>query len=107
MAGFDDVNDSPAAAGRDFMAATMFNKKYQDKLRKERKFNKPNYAGQAAASNMFDAEEMTNQLNRRKQNSFDQATIKQAELFGDPGLEMPESTYTLPKKREMPELSFM
>lgn len=107
MAGFDDVNDSPAAAGRDFMTATMFNKKYQDKLRKEREFNKPNYAGQAAASNMFDAEEMTNQLNRRKQNSFDQATIKQAELFGDPGLEMPESTFTLPKKREMPELSFM
>ena len=107
MAGFDDVNDSPAAAGRDFMAATMFNKKYQDKLRKEREFNKPNYAGQAAASNMFDAKEMTNQLNRRKQNSFDQATIKQAELFGDPGLEMPESTFTLPKKREMPELSFM
>lgn len=107
MAGFDDVNDSPAAAGRDFMMATMFNKKYQDKLRKEREFNKPNYAGQAAASNMFDEEEMANQLNRRKQNSFDLAAIKQAELFGDPGLDMPTSSYTLPRKRDMPELSFM
>ena len=107
MAGFDDVSDSPAAAGRDYMLATMFNKNYQDKLRKEREFNKPNYAGQVASSNMFDEEEMMNQLIQKKQNSLDLATIKQAELFGDPGLEMPVSSYSLPRKREMPELTFM